>query len=250
MCYTPLHAVVQQTRLVWLANGFVLQGWHGLSAAKVYIELHPNEKIVLLESEDGVGGTWGAKRIYPGLKSNNLWDAYNHPDFPMPTEVYGVNPNEHIPGAVLNRYLNDLAKKFGIYSRIRFNTEVETIEATDAGYRVHTINGQDLETKKIIVATGLTSQPNFPQYPGKESFGAPYFHAKDFLANEGTLKTTESVVVVGAGKSAFDVAYAYAEAGVHVDMVIRKNGKGPVYISKPWVMDGSKRLEYAISTRW
>ena len=171
----------------------------------------------------------------------------------MSTEVYGVKPNEHIPGGVLSRYLTDFSKKFGIYSRIRFNTRVESIEATDNGYRVGITSGekqQQLDTKKIIVATGLTSQPNFPQYPGKELFGAPYFHAKDFLANEGTLKTTESVVVVGAGKSAFDVAYAYAEAGVHVDMVIRKNGKGPVYISKPWVMGGSKRLEYAISTRW
>lgn len=32
-----------------------------------------------------------------------------------------------------------------------------------------------------------------------------------------------------------DAAYAYAAEGVHVDMVIRQNGNGPVWISYPWV---------------
>lgn len=195
----------------------------------------------------------GYERLYPGLKSNNLFDAYENPDFPMSTEVYGVKPGEHIPGEVLHRYLTDFAKKFGMFSRTRFNTKVVSIEATQDGYRVavSASNGdQVLETKKIIIATGLTTEPNMPQYPGKEDFGGPYFHAKDFRSNGSTVKSAEHVVVVGAGKSAFDVAYAYADAGVHVDMVVRKEGKGPVYISKPWVMGGKSRLEKLISVRW
>lgn len=100
----------------------------------------------------------------------------------MTPEVYGVQPGEHIPGAVLHRYLTDFAKKFGVYGRIKFNTKVESLEPTaDGGWLLSTIsNGasEKLETKKIILATGLTSQPNFPAYPGAETFEAPYFHAK------------------------------------------------------------------------
>ncbi len=32
-------------------------GWHGLSAAKVYIELHPAEEVLVLEAEGSIGGT-------------------------------------------------------------------------------------------------------------------------------------------------------------------------------------------------
>lgn len=171
----------------------------------------------------------------------------------MTPEVYGVKPDEHIPGEVLHRYLTDFAKKFGMFSRTQFKTKVQSVEATPNGYNVtvSTKKGQQvLETKKLIIATGLTSEPNFPQYPGKEDFGGPYFHAKDFRGNDSTVKTAEHVVIVGAGKSAFDAAYAYADAGVHVDMVVRQNGKGPVYISKPYVMGGKSRLEKLLSVRW
>ena len=44
---------------------------------------------------------------------------------------------------------------------------------------------------------------------------------------------------------------AYADAGVpDVHIVVRPNGAGPVWISYPWVMGGSKRLESLLSVRW
>jgi cation diffusion facilitator CzcD-associated flavoprotein CzcO len=153
-----------------------------LAAAKVYIELHPAEEILVIEAESSCGGTWSANRLYPGLKSNNLLDTYEYPDFPMVPEVYGVQPGEHIPGTVLHRYLTDFAKKFGVYGRVKFNTKVESLEPTaDGGWLLSTTSdgtSKKFETKKIILATGLTSEPNFPAYPGAETFEAPYFHAK------------------------------------------------------------------------
>ena len=223
-------------------------------AAKVYIELHPAEEVLVLEAEDSCGGTWSEGRLYPGLKSNNLLDTYEYPDFPMSPEVYGVQPGEHIPGPVLHRYLTDFAKKFGVFFRTKFNTKVETLEPShDGGWLITTSSGettQVLHSRKVIVATGLTSQPNFPQYPGAETFNAPYFHAKDFCRNGVTAKTSENAVIVGAGKSAMDAANSYAVEGCHVDLVVRPNGKGPIWISYPWVMGGKKRLEKLLSVRW
>lgn len=171
----------------------------------------------------------------------------------MSPEVYGVQPGEHIPGAVLHRYLTDYAKKFGVFSRTQFNTKAETLQPSGAGWSLSVSSDGEqrtLKTKKIIIATGLTSQPNFPVYPGAETFEAPHFHVRDFCRNAETVKTAQNVVVVGGAKSAIDTAYAYADNGAHVDMVIRKNGNGPIWISYPWVLGGKKRLEKLLSVRF
>jgi hypothetical protein len=229
-------------------------GWHGLVAAKTYIQLHPGEEVLVLEAESTCGGTWCKDRLYPGLKSNNLLDTYEYPDFPMSPKIYGVQPGEHIPGAVLHQYLTDFAQHFGVFSRTQFDTKVDSLQPTkdDTWELKVSSNGkqQFLQSKKVILATGLTSQPNFPQYPGAESFQRPYFHGKDFCRNGQTVQTAKQVVIVGAGKSAMDTANAYAAAGAHVDMVIRKNGKGPCWISYPWVLGGNKRLEKLLSVRF
>ena len=191
--------------------------------------------------------------MYPGLKSNNLLDTYEHPDLVMSPEVYGVQSGQHIPGTVLHRYLTDFAKKFGVYSRTEFSTKVECLEPVQGEGWLVTTNSEKgeekIKAKKVIIATGLTSQPNLPQYEGAETFGAPIFHAKDFCKNGETVKAAENVVIVGGGKSGMDIANSYAAAGSHVDMVIRRDGSGPVWISYPWVLGGKKRLEKLLSVR-
>lgn len=230
-------------------------GWFGLGAAKVYHELHPEEKMLVLEAEGSCGGTWSEGRIYPGLKSNNLLNSYEFPDLPMDEATYGVKENNHIPGAVLHRYLTDFAKKFGVFERTRFHTRVVELSENAAikGWTVKAITSDKeytLNTKKIILATGLTSTPNIPQYPGLEQFSGPVFHAKDFCKNGETVHTAKRVTVVGGAKSAYDVCWAYANSGVEVDLVIRPTGNGPVWLCPPWVMGGAKKLEKLLHTRW
>nr|POE74706.1 dimethylaniline monooxygenase [n-oxide-forming] 1 [Quercus suber] len=189
-----------------------------------------------------------------GLRSNNLHGTYQYPDMDMTPGVYDVKEGEHIPGAVLHKYLTDFAKKFGVFERTRFSTKVDSLEPSqDNGWQLETSTPdgpKTFRTKKIIIATGLTSQPNFPVYSGAETFDAPYFHAKDFCKQSETLTTTKNAVVIGGAKSAMDVAFAYAETGAEVDMVIRRHGNGPVWISYPWVMGGKKRLEKLLTVRW
>ncbi|KAK5954136.1 hypothetical protein OHC33_004708 [Knufia fluminis] len=208
-------------------------GWFGLAAAKVYLELHPIENILVLESSGTCGGTWAENRIYPGLKSNNLHGTYEYPDFPMDPEVYRVRPGEHIPGDVLHR--------------------VDSVEPAPNDTWKLQISSPDsnepITTGKLILATGLTSTPNFPQFPGVEKFQGPYFHAKDFARYSETVKTADNVVVIGGAKSAYDVAYTYADSGVQVDLIIRPDGHGPVWISNPYV-DFGLRLEKLLLVRF
>lgn len=224
-------------------------GWYGLGSAKEYIQLHPNQKVLILESSPSCGGTWGKERLYPGLHSNNLWNSYEFPDFPMIESEYGIKEGQHIPAAVLHRYLTDFAKHFGVLERTKFNTKVDVIEAYNDDWILHTSAG-DIQTRNLIVATGLTSTPNFPQYPGADTFTPPYFHAKDFCKRADTVEKARSAVVVGAGKSAFDVAYAYATRNAQVDLIIRPTGQGPVWLCPPYVTPLKRKLEELLSTRF
>ena len=177
--------------------------------------------------------------------------SYEYPDFHM-GEIYGVRPDDHIPAATLHRYLTDYARHFGVFECVMFNTTVETIERGFGGWIVNTSSETGtatLSTRRLIIATGLTSTPNMPSYPGQESFNAPLFHAKDFRQCS-SLGSPKDVVVVGGAKSAFDVAYAYAQAGVHVDLVIRPEGNGPVWLCPAFVTPFKRKMEELLHTRY
>jgi len=229
-------------------------GWFGLAAAKTYIQLHPEARIAVFESAESCGGTWSKNRLYPGLKSNNMVGTYEYPDFPMSVGTYAVQPYEHIPAATLHRYLTDYAQHFGVFDKIQFDTKVDLIEYEASGTWKLSVTkdekSKNVRTEKLIVATGLTSTPNMPHYQNEEKFEAPRFHAKDFCKKAPELKDAKNVVVVGGAKSAYDVAYAMVEQGATVDLIIRPNGHGPVWISPRLVTPFKKRLDALLNVRW
>ncbi|KAJ4151182.1 hypothetical protein LMH87_011897 [Akanthomyces muscarius] len=234
-------------------------GWFGLAAAKAASQLMPDETLAVLESAESCGGTWSRNRLYPGLKSNNMVGTYEHPDFPMTEARYGVRPDTHIPGAVLHQYLTDFAHHFGFFDRIQFRSKVDVVEPADgdggSAWKL-SVTGPDgkrreVAAKKLILATGLTSTPNMPTYKGSEDLGAPLFHAKDFCAQAPRLMgSVKSAVVVGGAKSAYDVAYAMVQDGATVDLVIRDNGHGPVWIAPAFVTPFKTRLDQLLLVRW
>lgn len=152
-----------------------------------------------------------------------------------------LSPGHHIPGTVIHRYLTEYTQHFGFFEKIRFNTKVQTAERIDKVWKLTVIHNDDknynqdgnakesvLLASKLIVATGLTSEARLPSISGSESFGNPLFHSCEFLQYAYTMNSANRVTVLGGAKSAWDAAYAYDSTGVHVDMSIRKSGRGPV----------------------
>jgi cation diffusion facilitator CzcD-associated flavoprotein CzcO len=208
------------------------KGWYGLGAAKQYHFTHPDESLVVFDGQSTLGGTWAAERLYPLLKSNNLHGTYEYPDFPMDTTRFNVKTDAHIPGEVIHDYLQAYAAEFGIAERIRLRTKVLSAEHQDTteGGWVLTTTSSDADDKqepkrvrarRLIIATGLTSEAFLPRFDGQETFGGRVFHGKHFQQNRDTLDTAKSAVVFGGTKFAWDAAYAYATAGVQTHMVIR-----------------------------
>ncbi|KAK4897564.1 hypothetical protein LTR27_004708 [Elasticomyces elasticus] len=203
-------------------------GWYGLAAAKQYHCTQPERSLAVLDSEASLGGTWADHRLYPGLKSNNLLGSFEYPDFPMDTETFGVKTHEHIPAPVVNRYLKAYAAKFGIADFVRLQTKVSVAEHQDTaegGWILTLVNAKrqksKLFTRRLILATGRTSDPFLPHFAGQETFGGRLFHGKQFLENRDTLQTAKAVTIFGASKTAWDAVYAYATTGVKVNWIIR-----------------------------
>ncbi|KAK3938149.1 FAD/NAD(P)-binding domain-containing protein [Diplogelasinospora grovesii] len=228
-------------------------GISGLAAAKAFHQLNPDKSLAVLDASSSLGGVWAKHRLYPGLKSNNMLGTYEYPDFPMDTETFGVKPGQHIPGTVMHEYLSKYAEKFGIADKIRCSTKVLSAEHQDGaeGGWVLTADGADKKifARKMILATGLTSEPFLPEFEGQSEFGATIFHGKDFLQHADTLDTAKSVTVFGGTKSAWDAVYAYGSKGIKVDWVIRESGHGPAWMAPPYVTPLKKWLEKLVHTR-
>lgn len=209
-----------------------MTGWYGLAAARQFHHTQPNCSLAVYDSQSSLGGTWADERLYPGLKSNNLLGTYEYPDFPMTSDKFDVKPGKHITGDVINTYLKAYAEHFKINHLIHLNTKIVTAEHqnTDAGGWILTLAHTDdkiqegmgkVFAKRLILATGLTSEPFLPRFDGQDVFGGRVFHGKHFHQHRDTLKTAKAVTVFGATKFGWDAVYAYATAGVKVNWVIR-----------------------------
>ena len=226
--------------------------------AKTYLDVNPTSRLTILESADTIGGVWCEGRLYSHLKTNNLLGTLEYSDFPMDTATFGVKEGEPIPGPVVHDYLKTYSKKFDIYPRIRFNSRVDTVMKEDhGGWRIgfservgyETVN-KTILSQKLVLATGLTSEPYMPSFAGQEDFGAPIVHPR-YLAEHGSLiHDSKEVIIIGGSKSGWDSAYAFAAAGVRVNWIIRESGHGPNWMAPPYVTPLRKRLEKLVSVRF
>jgi cation diffusion facilitator CzcD-associated flavoprotein CzcO len=134
------------------------------------------------------------------LKSNNLLGTYEFSEFPLDSS-YGVKEGNPLPADVVHQYLMDYSKKFGVYERIRFSSKVESCEHQCGGGWVITVSGRpEMFASKLIVATGLTSDPFLPNFKGSDSFEPPLFHSREFKKNADTIHSASQVCVLGGTK--------------------------------------------------
>ncbi|KAL3472243.1 hypothetical protein BJX99DRAFT_8651 [Aspergillus californicus] len=179
--------------------------------------------------------------------------TYEYSDFPM-DDSFGVAHGEHIPGHVVQRYLERYAEHFDLASSIRLNAAVSAVAQNPDSTWTVTYTSQEntiqLHAAKLILATGITSQPYLPSIPGQEAFARPLFHSSEIPTHHSTLRTPNNrIAVLGATKSAWDAVYTAATAGAAVDWIIRANGHGPCWMAPPYVTPLHRWLEKLVTTR-
>ena len=224
-------------------------------AAKTYLQVHPTAQLAIFESSSEIGGVWSPSRCYPFLKTNNQFGTFHTGDFPMPESRFGTRRGEHIPGRAMHEYLAAYAKHFDLFDYIQSNSKVEIAECReDDGWLLSISSAvrkadKRILARKLIVATGLTSQAFVPQLPGSETFQGPIVHSKHLAQRDQMLRGMSSIVVLGNNKSAYDAAYSYASQGIKVHLVIRQSGKGPLWMAPSIVTPFKVWIEWLLSMR-
>lgn len=242
---------------------------NGLTAAHTYHRLHPSAKLLILDSAPSIGGPWAPERVFPGLKTNNLWGMFEHPDFPMDQKRFGVKQGTHIDAPKMYEYLCAFAEWADIKQFIRLNTIVEVLEQEQQGdeeksWILHCVSSSSsssssaekketmIRAQKVIVATGNTNKSLLPAYPTSTTFSSPVLHTRDFPAHYTEIVRPQThTVVVGSGKSAWDVAYACAtQSSSSATLLIRPDGNGPVWMTPSHVTPFGMWLEKLVHTRF
>ena len=116
--------------------GIIGAGFGGLGTA-IRLSQQGDDDFLIFERAADVGGTWWAN-TYPGCQCDIPSHLYSFSFAPNPgwTRTYPKQPE-------LRDYLRRTAEKFGVFSKVRFNTEVTGAAwDDDAGlWRIETSQG-------------------------------------------------------------------------------------------------------------
>ncbi|WP_316575460.1 flavin-containing monooxygenase [Nocardia canadensis] len=199
--------------------GIVGAGVAGLACAKVLSRA--GFPVEVFDRAPDVGGVWSATRRYPGLRAQNSKFRYHFSDYPMP-EDFPRWPD----GQQVQAYLAGYVHEFGLAEHLRLGTEVVAADPVDSGWllEVRDRDGVHRTTcDHLIVANGVFSEPVMPALPGAAAFaaaGGRLVHVSDFHDVEQA--RDRSVVVIGYGKSACDVAEAVSHLADETSVVARR----------------------------
>lgn len=189
-------------------------GSSGITACKEFAE----KKIPFdcIEASDGVGGMWRfgnpfSSAAYRSLHINTSKKALEYYDFPMPEGTPDFPHHTH-----LSQYFDDYVDHFKVRDHILFNTMVEHAERRDDGVWEITLNtGEVREYDALVVANGHHWNPKWPEphYPG--TFAGKEMHSHDYVdAHHPVSFVDKSVLVVGMGSSAMDIACELGQPGI------------------------------------
>jgi cation diffusion facilitator CzcD-associated flavoprotein CzcO len=125
-------------------------------------------------------------------------------DFPMPA-TYPDFPHH----TQIADYFDAYVDHFGFRDRITFETRVTRAERlADGRWEVSTDRGETRGYDALVVANGHHWDPRLPEppFPGRERFTGRQLHSHDYKGDDPELFRDKSVVVLGMGNSAMDIA--------------------------------------------
>lgn len=169
---------------------------------------------IVLEMADAVGASW--RRHYDRLHLHTNRGRSGLPDRPMPKHYPRYPSRQQVVD-----YLEDYARHFGLTPV--FNTVVRRVVPDGDAWAVETDRDR-YRSAAVVVATGYTREPSWPDWPGLDGFAGTVLHSSEYR-NPAPF-AGKRVLVVGFGNSGGEIALDLAEAGVEVAMAIR----GPVRV--------------------
>ena len=199
-------------------------GSSGIAAVKA---LHERGlPVECFDKSDRVGGVWvwgnrnELSAAYRSLHINTSRERMEYSDFPMPKSYPDFPHHSHIA-----EYFEAYVDRFGFRDRIRFQTGVESAaRAADGTWELALDTGETRHFDALVVANGHHWDPRWPEpaFPGSEDFGGVQMHSHDYKGEDPEFFRDKSVVVLGMGNSAMDIAVEASFSAEHVHLAARR----------------------------
>ena len=209
------------------------------------------------EKGSGVGGNWrydndnGMSSAYRSLFINTSRRMMEYATYPMP-EDYPDYPHH----TQIAAYFDDYVDHFRFRERIRFRTEVTSVEPAPGGsYRVTLDDGQTHHYEAVLVANGHHWDPRLPEppFPGQDTFAGDQLHAHWYREPDERF-IEKRVLVLGIGNSATDISVETSRHSAITYLAMRRGayvipkyigGKPTDELAPAWM----SRLPFAVTRR-
>lgn len=168
-------------------------GQAGLAAARQLARGGLSYRI--LEASPQLGGSW--RNYYDSLRLFSPARYSALPGLPFPDDP------EHYPlRDEVVHYLQDYARAFGI--PVETGRRVGATRRIDGGFELALEDGERIETRSVIAASGAFAQPWLPPVEGLERFGGRLLHSSQYRSPAPF--AGQRVIVIGAANSAVQIA--------------------------------------------
>ncbi len=193
-------------------------GISGIDAAWHLRQTLPDLRFAILDSKDGIGGTWHTHR-FPGIRSDS--DLY--------TFGFRWKPWTGVPIATASEiltYLKDAIAENDLERHIRFGHSVQAA-SWNSDTRLWTVDvthdgaARRLTCRFLWMCSGYYrhSEGFQPEWPGMEQFTGDIVHPQTWPDDLDV--TGKRVVVIGSGATAATLIPAIAGKAAHVTMLQR-----------------------------
>ncbi|HEX6740406.1 MAG TPA: NAD(P)/FAD-dependent oxidoreductase [Sphingomicrobium sp.] len=195
-------------------------GISGVDAAYRLKTRCPGKNLLILEARERVGGTWDLFR-YPGVRSDSDMFTLGFPFRPWPSDKAIVE------GPAIRDYVEETARKTGVFEHIRFGHKVVRADwsSADSRWKVETAQGR-FTAAFLFLASGYYDYERGyrPSWDGEAEFAGRIVHPQ-FWPEDLDL-AGKRVAVIGSGATAVTLVPALAREAAQVTMVQRS----PSYI--------------------
>ncbi|SDS13687.1 cyclohexanone monooxygenase [Halopseudomonas litoralis] len=199
-------------------------GLSGIGTARALTRHCPDQRYLILERRQAIGGTWDLFR-YPGIRSDSDMYTLGYQDKPW------TGRKAIADGADIKRYIEDAAEEAGINRHIRFRRQVVSARwSIEKAIWTVTVRVADAEGRQqeeryqarfIASCSGYYSydEGHRPEFANESAFAGRIVHPQ-FWPEDMDCQG-KRVIVIGSGATAVTLVPALAERGAQVVMLQR-----------------------------
>ena len=167
-------------------------------------------KAIILEASEGVGGTWFNNR-YPGARCDIESLDYSL-SLSESIQQEWKWPERYSDSRSIQNYLDYTVDELELRENIRLRTTVTdaTYDEMKNRWTTTTGDGSNVGSKFLVLATGVLSAAQMPEFPGHDLFTGRILHTASWPKDPVDF-TNRRVAVIGTGSSATQLIPLVAE---------------------------------------